>query len=99
MMNQLKYEATIVDGYANTCMYADMDYHEDWLIARTFAQTFLDITKGKEIKDLSQKEVLHLKQAAEPLRSVALDHANPAGPYVREWFLIHEFTENVIDNL
>lgn len=99
MMNQLKYEATIVDGYATTCMYADMDYYEDWLIARTFAQTFLDITKGKEIDKLTEEEITNIKHGAEHLMNVALGHTHPENPYIGEWLSIHEFSKNALNEL
>ena len=99
MMNQLKYEATIVAGYANTCMYADMDYYEDWFTARIFAQTFLDITKGKEIDKLTEEEITNIKHGAEHLMNVALGHAHPENPYIEEWFSIHEFSDNVLKEL
>ena len=97
MMNQLKYEATIVEGYANTCMYADMDSHEDWLVARSFAQTFLDITEGKEIEELTEEEITNIKRGAEELMNVAFGHAHPEEPYIGEWFSTHEFSENVLN--
>ena len=97
MMNQLKYEATIVNGYANTCMYADIDYYEDWLTARTFAQTFLDITEGKEIDELTEKEITNIKYGAEHLVNVAFVHAHPEEPYIGEWFSTHEFSENILN--
>lgn len=99
MMNQLKYEATIVDGYATTCMYADMNYHEDWVTAKTFAQTFLEITKGKEIDELSQEEISNIKHGAESLMNVALGHTHPENPYISEWFSIREFSDNVLNEL
>ena len=99
MMNQLKYEATIIVGYANTCMYADMNYYEDWLTARSFAQTFLDITKGKGIDELIEEEIANIKHGADHLMNVTLGHAHSENPYIGEWFSIHEFSGNVIDNL
>lgn len=80
-------------------MYADMDYYEGWLVARTFAQTFLDITKDKEIDDLSQEEISNIKHGAENLMNVAFGHAHPEEPYIGEWFSIHEFSENVLNEL
>lgn len=97
MMNQLKYEATIVNGYATTSMYADMDYYEDWLVARSFAQTFLDITEGKEIEELTEEEITNIKHGAEDLMNVAFGHAHPEEPYIGEWFSIHEFSENTLN--